>query len=80
MSYGLLSFGAYIPPLRLSREAIFRAVGWAVPGLDEPLRFAFAICATIVMIATTIQNRTSTAALPANANRAASLRMPLRGR
>ncbi len=33
MSYGILSFGAYIPPLRLSRQAILSAVGWAVPSL-----------------------------------------------
>ncbi len=33
MSYGILSFGAYVPALRLSRAAILEAVGWAVPGL-----------------------------------------------
>lgn len=33
MTYGILSFGAYIPPLRLSRQAILGAVGWAVPSL-----------------------------------------------
>lgn len=33
MTYGILSYGAYMPPIRLSREAIFDAVGWAVPGL-----------------------------------------------
>jgi 3-hydroxy-3-methylglutaryl CoA synthase len=33
MSYGILSFGAYIPPLRLARQAILQAVGWAVPSL-----------------------------------------------
>jgi len=33
MSYGILSYGAYVPPLRLSRQAIFDAVGWAVPSL-----------------------------------------------
>jgi len=33
MTYGILSFGAYVPPLRLSRKAILDAVGWAVPGL-----------------------------------------------
>ena len=33
MTYGILSYGAYVPPIRLSREAIFDAVGWAVPGL-----------------------------------------------
>lgn len=32
-SYGILSFGAYVPPIRLSRAAILEAVGWAVPGL-----------------------------------------------
>ena len=33
MTYGILSFGAYVPPLRLSRQAILHAVGWAVPSL-----------------------------------------------
>ncbi len=33
MTKGILSYGAYVPALRLSREAIFDAVGWAVPGL-----------------------------------------------
>ncbi len=33
MSYGILSFGAYVPALRLSRGAVLEAVGWAVPGL-----------------------------------------------
>ena len=33
MTYGILSFGAYIPPLRLSRQGILSAVGWAVPSL-----------------------------------------------
>lgn len=33
MTYGILSFGAYVPPLRLSRQAILAAVGWAVPSL-----------------------------------------------
>jgi len=33
MSYGILSFGAYVPALRLSRQAILAAVGWAVPSL-----------------------------------------------
>ena len=33
MTYGILSFGAYVPPLRLSRLAILAAVGWAVPSL-----------------------------------------------
>ncbi|MSQ92619.1 MAG: hydroxymethylglutaryl-CoA synthase family protein [Gammaproteobacteria bacterium] len=33
MSYGILSFGAYVPPLRLKRQAILHAVGWAVPSL-----------------------------------------------
>lgn len=33
MTYGILSFGAYVPPLRLSRQAILGAVGWAVPSL-----------------------------------------------
>lgn len=33
MPYGILSFGAYVPPLRLSRQAILGAVGWAVPSL-----------------------------------------------
>lgn len=33
MSYGILSFGAYVPSLRLDRKAIFDAVGWAAPNL-----------------------------------------------
>ena len=33
MSYGILSFGAYVPALRLDRKAIFGAVGWAAPNL-----------------------------------------------
>jgi hydroxymethylglutaryl-CoA synthase len=33
MSYGILSFGAYVPALRLTRKAIADAVGWAVPAL-----------------------------------------------
>ena len=33
MSYGILSFGAYVPALRLQRSAILAAVGWAVPSL-----------------------------------------------
>lgn len=33
MTYGILSFGAYVPPLRLARKGILQAVGWAVPGL-----------------------------------------------
>ncbi|MEQ8662710.1 MAG: OB-fold domain-containing protein [Gammaproteobacteria bacterium] len=33
MSYGILSFGAYVPTLRLDRRAALEAVGWAVPGL-----------------------------------------------
>ena len=33
MNYGILSFGAYIPQLRLQRSAVLAAVGWAVPGL-----------------------------------------------
>ena len=32
MTYGILSFGAYVPHLRLARSAILDAVGWAVPG------------------------------------------------
>lgn len=31
--YGILSYGAYVPAIRLAREAILGAVGWAVPGL-----------------------------------------------
>ena len=31
MSYGILSFGAYVPTLRMSRAAIAQAVAWAVP-------------------------------------------------
>lgn len=33
MNYGILSFGAYVPQLRLQRSAVLAAVGWAVPGL-----------------------------------------------
>ena len=33
MGYGILSYGAYIPPIRLKREAILEAIGWAVPGV-----------------------------------------------
>ena len=33
MNYGILSFGAYVPPLRLARSAIAEAVGWAVPNV-----------------------------------------------
>jgi hydroxymethylglutaryl-CoA synthase len=33
MSYGILSFGAYVPSLRLDRKAVFQAVGWAAPNL-----------------------------------------------
>ena len=33
MSYGILSFGAYVPSLRLDRKAVFEAVGWATPNL-----------------------------------------------
>ena len=33
MEYGILSFGAYVPPLRLQRSAIADAVSWAVPGV-----------------------------------------------
>ena len=33
MSYGILSFGAYVPTLRLARSAIAEAVAWAVPGV-----------------------------------------------
>ena len=33
MAYGILSFGAYIPTLRLSRLAIAEAMAWAVPSL-----------------------------------------------
>ncbi|MCB1745923.1 MAG: OB-fold domain-containing protein [Gammaproteobacteria bacterium] len=33
MTYGILSFGAYVPHLRLARSAILDAVGWAVPGV-----------------------------------------------
>ncbi|MEQ8231014.1 MAG: OB-fold domain-containing protein [Gammaproteobacteria bacterium] len=33
MSYGILSFGAYVPALRLDRRAVLDAVGWAVPGV-----------------------------------------------
>jgi len=31
MAYGILSFGAYVPTLRLTRTAIAEAIGWAVP-------------------------------------------------
>ena len=33
MDYGILSFGAYVPPIRLQRKAILDAIGWAVPGV-----------------------------------------------
>lgn len=33
MNYGILSFGGYVPTLRLAREAIAEAVGWAVPSI-----------------------------------------------
>jgi len=33
MTYGLLSYGAYVPSIRLPRQVIFDAVGWAVPSL-----------------------------------------------
>lgn len=33
MTFGILSFGAYVPPLRIERSAIAAAVGWAVPGV-----------------------------------------------
>jgi len=33
MSYGIMSFGAYVPALRLDRKAILGAVGWAAPNL-----------------------------------------------
>lgn len=33
MTYGILSFGAYVPTLRLARSAIAEAVSWAVPGV-----------------------------------------------
>ncbi|MGR8921145.1 MAG: hypothetical protein ACU85V_16125, partial [Gammaproteobacteria bacterium] len=33
MAFGILSYGTYLPPLRLKREAIAAAVGWAVPGV-----------------------------------------------
>lgn len=33
MSYGILSYGAYVPPIRLQRSAIAAAVGWAIPGV-----------------------------------------------
>lgn len=33
MAYGILSFGGYVPTLRLARSAIAEAVSWAVPGV-----------------------------------------------
>lgn len=33
MSYGILSFGAYVPRFRLPRARIAEAMAWAVPGL-----------------------------------------------
>ena len=33
MGYGILSYGAYVPPIRLKRESVLEAVGWAVPGI-----------------------------------------------
>ena len=31
MSYGILSFGGYVPTLRMNRQAIAQAIAWAVP-------------------------------------------------
>ncbi len=31
MSYGILSFGGYVPTLRINRQAIAQAIAWAVP-------------------------------------------------
>lgn len=33
MTYGILSFGAYVPTLRVPRQIIAEAVSWAVPGI-----------------------------------------------
>jgi 3-hydroxy-3-methylglutaryl CoA synthase len=30
-SYGILSFGGYVPTLRINRQAIAQAIAWAVP-------------------------------------------------
>ncbi len=35
MTFGILSFGAYVPALRLSRAVIAEAVAWAVPSLKS---------------------------------------------
>ena len=34
-SFGILSYGAYIPRRRLARQSIFDALGWAVPSLKS---------------------------------------------
>ena len=31
--FGILSFGAYVPPIRIPRKAIADGIGWAVPGI-----------------------------------------------
>ncbi|MEM7468288.1 MAG: hypothetical protein AAF387_15565 [Pseudomonadota bacterium] len=31
--FGILSFGAYVPPIRIPRQAIADGIGWAVPGI-----------------------------------------------
>ena len=32
MSFGILSFGAYVPTFRITRQAIAQAISWASPG------------------------------------------------
>ena len=35
MSYGILEISPYVPPMRIKRDEIFKAVGWAVPSLKS---------------------------------------------
>jgi 3-hydroxy-3-methylglutaryl CoA synthase len=44
MSYGILSFGAYIPRLRLARKAIADANSWFNPALKSQAKGERAIC------------------------------------
>ena len=44
MSFGILSYGAYIPRLRLSRRAIADANGWLNPALKAQGKGERAIC------------------------------------
>ena len=38
MSYGILEISPYVPPMRIRRDEILKAVGWAVPGLKGASR------------------------------------------